>query len=223
MKKSVYGINRELRGRRYQSSSPQRSIVEKRRLENGTDIAAGQSSDQGLGKHEDEDDDLPSCNDVLLHETIEERCHHAKNCDGEYLMRTLLPLAFCNYPSTQSPLDDHPMLRTFFPVLFPVSLLVMTLLLFRLLGSTAENYFSPALEMISSEFQIVSLQPSPFLLLQLSLECLLPYALCFYTFAQPPPLAGVSSKMCCSPIARTSSVSLKHISALFSGNAASPR
>ena len=103
----------------------------------------------------EEEEELPPCSDVLLHETIEERCHHARNCEGEYIMTTLLPLAFCNHPSIPSPIDAHPILIIFFPVLFPMSLLILTLLLFRLLGSTAENYFSPALEMISSEFRIV--------------------------------------------------------------------
>ncbi|KAL7529656.1 hypothetical protein ACHAXR_004924, partial [Thalassiosira sp. AJA248-18] len=112
-----------------------------RQLENGTDIPQDPT-------------DLPSCNDILLNEKNEERCHHAKNCEGEYIMTTLLPLAFCNDPSTPSPLDSHPILLRFFPVLFPLSLFLLTLLLFRLLGSTAENYFSPALEMISSEFHI---------------------------------------------------------------------
>ena len=105
----------------------------------------------------EQEEELPSCNDLLLHESTEDRCRHAKRCDGEYLMTTLLPLAFCTDPSTPSPLDSHPLLIILFPVLFPTSLIVMTLLLFRLLGSTAESYFSPALEMISSEFRIVSL------------------------------------------------------------------
>lgn len=104
-----------------------------------------------------EEEELPSCNDVLLHETIQDRCNHANNCEGEYIMTKLLPLAFCNDPSTPSPLDSyHPILRKSFPIIFPISLIILTLLLFRLLGSTAENYFSPALEMLSSEFQIVS-------------------------------------------------------------------
>jgi len=123
------------------------SIVQRRKLENNTDASLHHSE-------EGEEEELPSCNDVLLPETIQERCHHAKNCEGEYIMTTLLPLAFCNDPSTPSPLDSHPILLIFFPILFPISLILLTLLLFSLLGSTAENYFSPALEMISSEFHI---------------------------------------------------------------------
>lgn len=136
---------------------------QRRQLENDTEtseVTADSATIAEGAKNEDveenEDEDLPSCNDVLLHETIHDRCHHAKNCEGEYIMTTLLPLAFCNDPSTTSPLDSHPILIKFFPILFPISLILLTLLLFCLLGSTAENYFSPALEMISSEFHIVS-------------------------------------------------------------------
>ena len=94
--------------------------------------------------------ELPPCNDVLLHETTQGRCNHAKNCDGEYIMTTLLPLAFCS-----DPLSSKPILTKCFPVIFPVSLFLLTVLLFRLLGSTAASFFSPSLEMISTEFQFV--------------------------------------------------------------------
>ena len=143
------------------SSSAYGEIVREeqhRQLENNrtdattaTNIHHGVSSEDG-----NQEEELPPCNDVLLHESTEDRCRHAMRCEGEYLMVKLLPLAFCNDPSTPSPLDSHPLLIILFPVLFPIILIVMTLLLFRLLGSTAENYFSPALEMISSEFRIVS-------------------------------------------------------------------
>ncbi|KAL7554387.1 hypothetical protein ACHAWF_017832, partial [Thalassiosira exigua] len=123
-----------------------------RRLENGTDAQEGKA--ELRFQDEDGEGELPSCNDVLLHETTQERCHHAQNCEGEYMMKTLLPLAFCKGPIIQAPVRIHPILMKLFPMVFPLSLLVLTLLLFRLLGSTAENYFSPALEMISSEFQI---------------------------------------------------------------------
>lgn len=95
----------------------------------------------------------PPCTDILL-QPPNERCHHARICDGEYLMQSLLPYAFCLQDTHHSPLQSHPTIKFFFPLLFPVCLLVSTLLLFRLLASTAENYFSPALEMISSEFRI---------------------------------------------------------------------
>lgn len=126
-------------------------------LENVTNNNTNTSNDVNSTNIEDDIEELPSCNDVLLHETASERCNHAQNCDGEYIMVQLLPLAFCNDPTSPSPLDNHhPIVIILFPVLFPISLLVLTILLFRLLGSTAENYFSPALEMISSEFHIVS-------------------------------------------------------------------
>jgi sodium/potassium/calcium exchanger 6 len=101
----------------------------------------------------DSTEDLP-CSDILLHQTPQERCQHAIHCDGEYLMKTLLPLAFCMSNGTSSPLESHPIFRALFPILFPLLLTLSTVMLFRLLASTAENYFSPALEMISSEFQI---------------------------------------------------------------------
>ncbi|KAL9181417.1 hypothetical protein ACHAXT_010222 [Thalassiosira profunda] len=119
----------------------------------GADVAGNATAADGneIGS---EGDALPSCNDVLLHETAQEKCHHAQNCEGEYLMTVLLPLWFCIDPSIDSALDVHPLLKLIFPILFPVYILLLTLLLFRLLGSTAENYFSPALEMLSSELRI---------------------------------------------------------------------
>ena len=71
---------------------------------------------------EDEKDavELPSCNDVLLHESIDDRCHHALNCEGESLMtfrvppshpymlaNYLLPTAERVRPSTISPTGLH--------------------------------------------------------------------------------------------------------------------
>lgn len=132
--------------------------TEHRRKQLENTIIVQEPTDHGLEVEEDggEEDELPSCNDVLLHEKSQDRCHHAKNCEGEYIMTALLPLAFCEDPSDPSALHSHPIFLSLFPVLFPLSLLLVTLLLFRLLGSTAENYFSPALEMVSSEFNIVS-------------------------------------------------------------------
>ncbi|KAL3795639.1 hypothetical protein HJC23_002046 [Cyclotella cryptica] len=98
--------------------------------------------------------DNPPCSDILLHETPQERCQHALDCDGEYLMKAFLPLAFCMNDSDSSPLEAHPTIRVIFPVIFPIFMILLTVLLFRLLASTAEDYFSPALEMISSEFQV---------------------------------------------------------------------
>lgn len=118
-----------------------------------------------------EDDELPDCSDILLHDTPEDRCHHAQNCDGEYIMTSLLPWAFCteySFPKTTTPSDQDkktsindknpiqlsPIMHHLFPVLFPLALILVTILLFRLLATTAENFFSPALEMLSSEFRI---------------------------------------------------------------------
>ncbi|KAL7452593.1 LOW QUALITY PROTEIN: hypothetical protein ACHAWC_004321 [Mediolabrus comicus] len=103
----------------------------------------------------DEDEEVLPCSEILLQETADdERCKYSQHCEGEFLMEKLLPLVFCTDPSTPSPLNKYPVLQIFFPVLFPMGLMMTTLLLFRLLGSTAENYFSPALDMLCSEFDI---------------------------------------------------------------------
>ncbi|KAL7516572.1 hypothetical protein ACHAWX_001572 [Stephanocyclus meneghinianus] len=96
----------------------------------------------------------PPCSDILLCDTPRERCQHALECDGEYLMKALLPLAFCMNDSASSPLEAHSTIRMVFPVFFPMLMILVTVMLFRLLASTAEDYFSPALEMISSEFRV---------------------------------------------------------------------
>lgn len=102
----------------------------------------------------DQDEELLPCSEILLQETVDERCKYSQHCEGEFLMEKLLPLVFCTDPSTPSPLNKYSVLQIFFPVLFPMGLMLTTLLLFRLLGSTAENYFSPALDMLCSEFDI---------------------------------------------------------------------
>lgn len=99
-------------------------------------------------------EELLPCSEILLRETADERCKYSQHCEGEFLMEKLLPLVFCTDPSTPSPLNKYPVLQIFFPVMFPMGLMTTTLLLFRLLGSTAENYFSPALDMLCSEFDI---------------------------------------------------------------------
>ena len=96
----------------------------------------------------------PQCTEISLEATTQQRCDYANNCDGEFLMTSILPLVFCQDPSIPSPLASYPILEILFPIMFPIGLLLLMLLLFRLLGSTAENYFSPALEMISSEIKI---------------------------------------------------------------------
>ncbi|KAL9189627.1 hypothetical protein ACHAXT_009302 [Thalassiosira profunda] len=65
------------------------------------------------------------------------RCQYATTCEGNGV---LLPFTFCNTS----------LLSTFgwLVLLSPILLLALTLL-FRLLGSTAEEYFSPSLEMFS--------------------------------------------------------------------------
>ena len=65
------------------------------------------------------------------------RCQYAKTCEGEGI---LLPAVFCSN-SVLSPI-------AWLLLISPFVLLALTLL-FRLLGSTAEEYFSPALEYFS--------------------------------------------------------------------------
>mmetsp|Transcript_26937 Transcript_26937/g.60923 ORF Transcript_26937/g.60923 Transcript_26937/m.60923 type:complete len:786 (+) Transcript_26937:243-2600(+) len=65
------------------------------------------------------------------------RCQYAKTCEGEGI---LVPVMFCSN-SVLSPM-------AWFLLISPIVLLSLTLL-FRLLGSTAEEYFSPALEYFS--------------------------------------------------------------------------
>ena len=65
------------------------------------------------------------------------RCQYAKTCEGEGI---LMPVMFCSN-SVLSPM-------AWFLLISPLVLLSLTLL-FRLLGSTAEEYFSPALEYFS--------------------------------------------------------------------------
>ena len=65
------------------------------------------------------------------------RCQYAKTCEGEGI---LMPVMFCSN-SVLSPM-------VWFLLISPLVLLSLTLL-FRLLGSTAEEYFSPALEYFS--------------------------------------------------------------------------
>ena len=74
----------------------------------------------------------PPCSDVLLHQTSQQRCDHARHCDGEYLMQTVLPYAFCLNDATSSPLKSHPTLRVCFPIIFPALLILSIVMLFRL-------------------------------------------------------------------------------------------
>ena len=80
-------------------------------------------------------DNTPSINSTQSIPTI--RCQYARTCENSGL---LLPFIFC-----QNTLFST---STWMMVLFPPLLLGLTLL-FRLLGSTADEYFSPSLEMFS--------------------------------------------------------------------------
>ena len=91
-------------------------------------------------------------------------CNYAKSCDGEYPSRTFLPLILCHGVSTTSSSHQGDMTTTenkhqhyfyletiFIYIILPPVLLLYLFLLFRLLATTADSYFSPALESFSFE------------------------------------------------------------------------
>ena len=72
------------------------------------------------------------------YDSSNKRCEYAKTCDGGDGL--LLPFVFCQIKFLSA--------GAWFGVLSPILLMGITLL-FRLLGSTADEYFSPSLEMFS--------------------------------------------------------------------------
>ncbi|KAL7483406.1 hypothetical protein ACHAW6_009056 [Cyclotella cf. meneghiniana] len=101
-------------------------------------------------------------------------CQYARNCDGDWPSSTLLPLILClgldNQDSaitveshidspnfdihdySNNPRNNRPLLRSLFVhFLLPPTILLYLYLLFRLLATTADSYFSPALEVFSCE------------------------------------------------------------------------
>ncbi|KAL7538451.1 hypothetical protein ACHAXR_010322 [Thalassiosira sp. AJA248-18] len=90
-------------------------------------------------------------------------CHYAQTCDGDFPSRKFLPLILCNgidpqfYNNSGEKTNDNNQyyyycLETIFIyIILPPALLLYLLLLFRLLATTADSYFSPALESFSFE------------------------------------------------------------------------
>jgi hypothetical protein len=85
-------------------------------------------------------------------------CHYAQNCDGDRPSTTLLPLILCRGVDTDIGADDDSSFKStvlqsavFVHYLLPPIILCYLYLLFRLLATTADCYFSPALETFSFE------------------------------------------------------------------------
>mmetsp|Transcript_9353 Transcript_9353/g.14426 ORF Transcript_9353/g.14426 Transcript_9353/m.14426 type:complete len:856 (-) Transcript_9353:30-2597(-) len=98
-------------------------------------------------------------------------CHYAKNCNSGWPSRIVLPLLLCHGVddyndtgmstmlnattaisySSQTATKASSISTTLLAILLFASLLLYLLLLFRLLATTADNYFSPALETFSFE------------------------------------------------------------------------
>lgn len=90
-------------------------------------------------------------------------CHYAQTCDGDYPSQTFLPLILCHGihnndknnntdDATITNIQYYYILQTIFIyAILPPLLLLYLLLLFRLLATTADSYFSPALESFSFE------------------------------------------------------------------------
>ena len=90
----------------------------------------------------------------------ERLCRYAQSCDGDFPSRTLLPLILChgnndNNDNQQQKYNNNSYNATLrlllVYVLLPPFLLAYLLLLFRLITTTADSYFTPALESFSFE------------------------------------------------------------------------
>eukprot|EP00581_Thalassiosira_minuscula_P019579 CAMPEP_0183723260 /NCGR_PEP_ID=MMETSP0737-20130205/14897_1 /TAXON_ID=385413 /ORGANISM="Thalassiosira miniscula, Strain CCMP1093" /LENGTH=750 /DNA_ID=CAMNT_0025953517 /DNA_START=124 /DNA_END=2373 /DNA_ORIENTATION=- len=80
-------------------------------------------------------------------------CNYAQTCDGDFPSTTFLPLLLC-HGVIENPHNNRQYFLLQSIILYailPIALLLYLLLLFRLLATTADSYFSPALESFSFE------------------------------------------------------------------------
>ena len=96
------------------------------------------------------------CSDVFLIRLDDEEedrstllCQRALDCDGQWPSTALLPTILCNNVPEGNP--RAPLGTVFDFAILPVLILVYLVLLFRLLATTADSFFSPALESFSFE------------------------------------------------------------------------
>lgn len=81
-------------------------------------------------------------------------CRYAQTCNGEFPSKTFLPLILCHGLTEHTQQYSHHRYTTesiFIYILLPPALLIWLALLFQLLATTADSYFSPALESFSFE------------------------------------------------------------------------
>ena len=82
-------------------------------------------------------------------------CNYANTCHGDYPSTKFLPLILCHNINTNTTTSILYKLQTIYIyILLPPILLLYLLLLFRLLATTADSYFSPALESFSFELNL---------------------------------------------------------------------
>jgi len=95
--------------------------------------------------YNDDSNTYQSCQDILSIPPSAERCSYASTCNGGKGL--LLSFVFCSDPDNDNNKTYHS--PYFYTLLLSPPLILWLVLLFRMLGTTAEFYFSPSLEMFS--------------------------------------------------------------------------